>query len=349
MEFRQAFSETRSGEILRQHLPMSLHYRHAIFLLCRHFSVHTERDYLDVRKSFDQSFFIKTLFHDSNLETILIDTGFQSKDMLDANEFASLCQIKTKIVLRLENLFEEQFHKSNNFQEYLDLVESSLTSKSSKNIVALKTICAYRGGLNFSTATSSEAEKDYQSTKAKYKNPQEKLRIAKSPMYSYLLEYAFGLATQLELPIQIHCGYGDDDALLSESNPLLMQNILKSNLFTKNKFVFLHCYPYLDEICYLSSLYDNVYFDLSLTANLQSLLFTQIIKRVLVLAPYSKILFGTDGHSQPETHWYATNVWKKSLSLALYELSREGSVLDNDIISVAHSILKQNATILYQL
>ena len=95
-------------------------------------------------------------------------------------------------------------------------------------------------------------------------------RINRGDLYHYMLGKAFALAQWKDIPVQLHCGVGNQDQDLRTANPLCFRTILASPRFAKTKFVFLHCYPYVREAGYLASLYPNVFMDVSLISFLAS-------------------------------------------------------------------------------
>jgi predicted TIM-barrel fold metal-dependent hydrolase len=89
--------------------------------------------------------------------------------------------------------------------------------------------------------------------------------------------------------------------------------------------------------------------DLSLSINLVSSQASQMILEALSIAPSTKLLAGTDGHSCPETHWYAAMRWKLGLQSALNQLIMDGMLNPTQASEIAAQILHGNSKKLYQL
>ena len=67
------------------------------------------------------------------------------------------------------------------------------------------------------------------------------------------------------------------------------------------------------------------------------------------MVPYSKLLWSTDGHSQPETFWLANLQGRAALGKVLCEFVTEGDLTVEEAIEAAKGILFENANRLYDL
>ena len=100
--------------------------------------------------------------------------------------------------------------------------------------VALKTIAAYRGGLDLNV-----------------------------PDVRGRSEAALEANAADPLPVQFHAGFGDADLTLPLADPGLLKPLIER--YDETPFVLLHCYPFVREAGWLAHVYPNVFFDLSLT------------------------------------------------------------------------------------
>ncbi|HNG76701.1 MAG TPA: amidohydrolase family protein [Candidatus Obscuribacter sp.] len=298
---------------------------------------------------------VSRLFADVCIKAVLLDYGF-GHNLLSLDDFALAAGVKVFGILRLESLFEEllrQYDQPGTLESALErhLAESGC--------VALKTICAYRGGLSLLsqlTEENSQPETEVDEDESFQKCRRQVLksgRIEGRGYYLRLLALSFHLAARRGLPVQVHSGLGDDDALLQDANPLLAQSLFRRNNINGEPlpaFVLLHCYPFHKEAAYLSSIYEKVYFDLSLVNFLSAPSFSSIFQEALALAPYRKMLTGTDGHSQPESFWWAAGSTRQALA-SLYRCCKEdGLPISSEAIEkVERSIFYDNALRLYNL
>lgn len=322
--------------------------------LYRSFNLSNFDDYMALRAG-SAHVHLNQLFDLAGLDTLLIDDGF-SRGFLDLAAFSSISGNRRIFrVFRLEALFEEAIKGKDTFAGCLALVKARLShlGKSEIKTVALKSVLAYRGGLSLSTKLAElESFDDLSSlTDAEYVKFRGSLlksgRIDSSlaPLYLLLLAEAFRFARAEQLPVQIHCGLGDDDALLEESNPLRLQPFIRalSRLAKLPKLVLLHTFPYVKEAAYLASMYEEIYFDLSLCSFLAAPALAQGIKEALAMSPYEKLLAGSDGHSQPESHFWGMFNYRSALGEALQGC--QASLREK----ITESVLCQNASLLYRI
>jgi glutamine synthetase len=159
-------------------------------------------------------------------------------------------------------------------------------------------------------------------------------------------QYAKGTFSK---PVQFHTGLGDNDINLLRSNPAYLQPLIER--YPEVPFVILHsAYPYTREAGYLAMAYKNVFLDvgevfpmLSRDGELK------VLRQALELAPFSKLLWSTDGHFFPETYWLANRQFREVLEEVLVEYAREKDILENEAIGLATAIMFNNANYLYNL
>lgn len=346
--FRGCFTESSSAEVLQNHIVKSTHYMDLLDNLERTFAVKNEEDFLAFRSRQDSAEYVRTLWNDVSIGAIIIDDGFRSDESMTIEELFAIYQRPIFQCRRIENILEKCLIEAGSFDELDRIFTHELFETNKKNLVSLKTICGYRGGLSLENFSKHAAADDFEVWKKQIAK-QASVRINKSPLYHYFLLQTFELAGAHSLPVQIHCGIGDDDANLLSCNPALMQNLVRSQTMSNTKFVLLHCFPYVREAAFLASLYPNVYMDLSLSVSLASPIATQIISEALAIAPSTKILAGTDGHSCPEAHWYGAFSWKRGLSQALLQMISGSALTYREAEEIAGSILHDNAVSLYKL
>ncbi len=348
--FRQSFSESNSLTVLTEHVPNSIHYMDLMDQLHRYLDIKTEQEFMSFRMSQRPVDYIQMLWDDASIGALIIDDGFASGETMSLDELSNLSQRPVFHCKRIEPLMEACFQETDSFEELRREFEKRLFPATTKRkSVSLKTICGYRGGLELMRPSVAEAELDFMQSKKKIAESKRKFRISASPLYHFLLLQAFEIAAQEEVPVQVHTGIGDDDADLVKCNPALMQGIFRSRAYSKTKFVLLHCYPYIREAAFMCSLYSNVFMDLSLSISLASPRAAKMVSEALALAPASKLLAGSDGHSNPESHWYGALCWKRGLKFSLYDVINQGVITQREAENIAGLVLHKNAINLYKL
>jgi predicted TIM-barrel fold metal-dependent hydrolase len=204
--------------------------------------------------------------------------------------------------MRIERVFEET--------EDVDAVRAEVAAARDNGYAAIKTIAAYRGGLDrvreFVVAALEANE-----------------------------------ATGAPLPLQVHCGFGDWDLHLARADPSHLKPLIER--FRETPFVLLHCYPFVREAGWLAHVYGNVWFDLSLTIPHVARP-AEMVRQALELAPVSKLLYASDAARTPELYLLAATWWREALAEVLAE------ALDPAHAEEAGTrILRGNALALYDL
>ncbi|HET8750888.1 MAG TPA: amidohydrolase family protein [Gaiellaceae bacterium] len=293
-EFRGLFSESPDP---RQwpHVATGVTYRRGIRELAELFGVEpAEEAVLAYRLATEPREYARRLLAETNTEHLLLDDGFPPTDVGTSwDELADWVGIPARPVLRVET---HPLEDVGNARE--------------QGFVALKTIAAYRGGLD---------------------------RVGEQVVAALEANEAGGDP----LPVQVHCGFGDSDLHLWRSDPSYLKPLVER--FRETPFVLLHCYPYVREAGWLAHVYGNVWFDLSLTIPHVSQP-AQAIREALELAPVSKLLYASDAARTPELYYLAARWWRRALGEVLPELLPE-----RDVEEAARRILRENARRLYRL
>lgn len=347
--FRQCFSETRSLSMLQNHMPRAVHYIDMLDHLERIFNIRSEQEFLALRSQQPPSHFVQMLWDDVSIGALIVDDGLGGANLMSIDELSRVSGRPVYHCKRIEQLIESCIMEAESFQHLCESYRKTLFPPEDRgSTVALKTICGYRGGLDILRPTEKEAAIDFDRLKLA-EGGNNNLRIEKCPLYHYLLLQTFEMAGEAGVPVQIHAGIGDDDANLIACNPALMQPVFRSKTFSRTSFVLLHCFPYVHEAAFLSSLYLNVFMDLSLSVSLASPRAARMLSEALSVAPASKILAGSDGHRCPESHWYGSLCWKRALTFALYDMINSGLLTQREAEDLCALILHDNAIKLYKL
>ena len=215
--------------------------------------------------------------------------------------------------------------------------------------MALKSIAAYRTGLDIREWPQVEAEESFH----EYRQAAGagRARLVHRPLLDTLLHVSFAQAARQEVPVQFHVGYGDADTDLLLGDPLYLRPVLQRPDYRSMPVVLLHeCYPYTRQGGYLAAVYENVYLDLSYGIPLlgygEMLSFT---RQALGVAPTSKLMYSSDGIGVPELHWISALDGRRAIGQALGEMVSHGELDVSDAEAAGESILRDNAMHLYGL
>ena len=293
-EFRGLFSE--SGDPRQwPHIASGLTYRRAMRELGTLFGVAaTEDAVFAYRRSRDVEEYASSLLRTTNTEWLLVDDGFPPPGTgIEWKRLGELAGCRALPVLRIET------HGAGD-------VEGAREG----GFVALKTIAAYRGGLD---RVSDEVVATLEANEA----------------------------TGDPLPVQVHCGFGDADLHLWRADPSYLKPLIER--FGATPFVLLHCYPFVREAGWLAHVYGNVWFDVSLTIPHVSRP-AEHLREALELAPVSKLLYASDAARTPELYFLAAKWWREALAEVLAE-----ALGAEDAEAAGRAILRDNALSLYRL
>jgi uncharacterized protein len=287
------------------HVATGITYRRAIRELASFFGcASTETAVYEYRMATDPAVYAAALLRATGTEILLVDDGFPPPGTGTGwAELGRLAGCDARPVMRIERVAETGGS---------DVVRREVTAARENGFIALKTISAYRTGL--------ELERIHDFVVAG-------------------LEANEG--TSAPLPVQIHCGFGDWDLYLPRADPGHLKPLIER--FRETPFVLLHCYPFVREAGWLAHVYGNVWFDVSLTIPHVARA-DEMVRQALELAPVSKLLYASDAARTPELYYLAAKWWREALAIVLPEL------LPPDEVEVAgRQILRDNAAALYRL
>jgi predicted TIM-barrel fold metal-dependent hydrolase len=349
--WRQAFTESADPGMPREHVASTAFYRRLIRTLAGFFGCEPDEETVfAARSQRDTTELTAELLRSANVEALLIDTGYPPpEEVLPPIELAKLGDCRTEPMLRLETLMEQLLAEHDSLEEAKEALVTALDDVRGQGYVALKSIAAYRTGLNIMEWKGEEAEASFHEFRRAA--GEDSARLAHKPLLDTLLHMAFAEAARQEVPVQFHVGYGDADTDLLLGNPLHLRAVLERPEYRNMPVVLLHeCYPYTREGSYLAAVYENVYLDLSYGIPLlgygEMFSFTH---EALGVAPISKLLYSSDGTGVPELHWMSALDGRHVLGQALEELVAHGELSIPEAEAVGEDVLRGNAIRLYRL
>ncbi|XP_010556518.1 PREDICTED: protein fluG isoform X2 [Tarenaya hassleriana] len=287
-------------------------------------------------------------FKEAGFSALLIDDGLKLDKKNHIDWHRSFVPFVGR-VLRIESLAEEILDEGNldgsdwNLDSFTETFVKRLKSFVPE-IVALKTIAAYRGGLDINTHVSREVAEEGLKEVLQAGKP---VRISNKGLIDYILVHVLEIAQHYDLPLQIHTG----DLDLRFANPLYLRTLLEDERFSKCCIVLLHAsYPFSREASYLSSVYPQVYLDFGLAVPKLSVHgMISSVKQLLELAPIKKVMFSTDGYAFPETYYLGAKKAREVIFSVLHDACSSGDLSVAEAIDAAKDILSQNAIGFYKL
>jgi len=352
LRFRSYCTEASDPSFAEKHVPNTVYYlwllrQMATFYGCER----NEDDILAARNRLGSDTLLEHLLRAANIDTLVLDPAYPlSSACYTPERMGQLGHCRAVKMLRLETLMQELILDYSDFDEVIERFADQVRHVHEHGYCALKSIVAYRTGLNIAEWSKDEAATSFLEARTQA-SEQGQLRIAHKPLIDYLLHIAFQQAAEQQLPIQFHTGYGDSDTDMQLGNPLHLREVLERKDYHGMAVVLLHeSYPYCQLGAYLAAIYPHVYFDLSYTIpfldKLEMLAFT---RQALSVAPASKLMFSTDGIHLPEMHWAGALRGRSIIGQVLDEMIDADEIDEDQGYDIAQQILHDTAYAVYKL
>jgi uncharacterized protein len=330
-EFRGMFSES-PDPAQWPHVATGLTYGRAIAELAGFLGCEASEEAVYAhRLGADFDAYSEALLRASGTGLLLIDDGYPPPGQgYGWERMGELAACPTRPVMRIERVAEEGL--GGGFDDFRERIRAEVASAGGRGFVGLKTIAAYRTGLDVGPPDLDAARAGFAAAGA---------RIESKPLLELALHDALEANAADPLPLQVHCGFGDSDLLLPRADPTWLKPAIEQHRGTP--FVLLHCYPFVREAGWLAHVYGNVYFDLSLTIPHVSRP-AEMVRQALELAPVSKLLYASDAARTPELYLLAARWWRTALAEVL-----AGELPPAEAERAGAMIMRDNARAVYAL
>ncbi|MHB1500531.1 MAG: amidohydrolase family protein [Candidatus Dormibacteria bacterium] len=338
-------TDESSREHRRQSSPSRLSHELLAVRLAEHLGC-AVADVPDARgeASRDWPAYVRGLFQAAGIRGMVLDPGWNLEAPTSAaSAFQDMIGCPVRPILRLEPLIDRLIAEGAGAGEILTATEQAMREAPAHGYYGFKTIIAYRTGLAVDPGAGlAQAERSLE------ESPDLPVRRRGKALRDLLLRRALGWAAEMQLPFQIHTGFGDSEIRLAEANPVLLEELLRTSEGAAATILLIHgSYPWHEELAYLTLAKPNVYAELSMFNLYAVATVADRMERVLELAPTAKVLCGTDGHGHPETFWFGALLIQEAWSRVRDRWAQQGaraSWLDQ----VGSSIMEANTSRLYR-
>jgi predicted TIM-barrel fold metal-dependent hydrolase len=266
-------------------------------------------DYLARRRELGAAEVNRRFLRAAGVSHYLVETGWSADQLLDPAEVAEVSGARAYEVVRLEAVAEELAVSGVDAAGFASRYATALAERS-RHAVGLKTVVAYRSGLDFdprppvADEVAAAAGRWLASGSSRLDDP-------------VLSRHIIWAAVELGLPLQFHVGFGDPDVRLHRSDPLLLTDFLELVEPRGVPVLLLHCYPYHRQAGFLAHSFPHVYFDVGLAVNYTGTQAPQVIAESLELAPFAKVLYSSDAWGPAELHYLGAVLWRRSMERIL--------------------------------
>jgi predicted TIM-barrel fold metal-dependent hydrolase len=292
--------------------------------------------YWDRRSQFSDDELARLFLPVAGVSDWLVDTGIGSDEVAGVTDVAGLSGNHAHEIVRLEEVAEQAAQSPGDYAAAFE----EILRRRADGAVGTKSILAYRGG--FGGDLSEPSATEVAEAAGRWRD-----RGGARLRDRILLRFGLHQALRLGKPLQFHVGFGDRDSELSNANPLLLVDFLRQAADVP--IVLLHCYPYEREAGYLAQAFHNVYLDGGLSVNHLGARSPAFLARLLEMAPFSKILYSSDGFGPPELHFLGAILWRRGIERVLREFVDRGEWSEADAMRVVDLIARQNATRIYRV
>jgi predicted TIM-barrel fold metal-dependent hydrolase len=287
----------------------------------------------------------RRLLRATGIRAYFVETGYRGSEVLTPQEIADVADAEARTVIRLERVAEELAETGVSANSFIRSYTEALAAVAA-DAVAVKTIIAYRYGLDFDPSRPSPREIAAAAAEWLYDCEQRGSVRLDHPV---LLRAVLWVGVDLGKPIQFHVGYGDSDIVMHRCDPSKMTGFLRATRGSGVQVMLLHCYPYQREAGYLAHVYPHVWLDTGAAINYTGPNSLAVVRESLEVAPFGKVLFSTDAFGLPELYLCGARLWRRALRLLLDEWISSDWLSPADAQRFAANIASGNARLAYGL
>jgi hypothetical protein len=333
-------------------------YHEAMHAIARYLGCDANRDLIiaaRAAKIADYEGYVRGMYRDINLESNIVDLG--NPKNVNLGDFEALTGVPAYGLFRIEILIGELWDQHDSLAGLEKGFDQRIrTIASDPKIIALKTVIAYRTGLELQPLSASEVSKSVDRLK---RSPDSaglfaRIHVPRSTrddvkrVRDYILWKALELSIELNLPFQIHSGMGDQDLDIKTARPGLLASVFRDEKLRHAKIILLHgAYPFYEEGAYLATIFPNVYLDLSEFNPMIGPGVERVISTILEQAPFTKVVYSSDAFGSPELQWIAGRKGRAALSACLGAAVEAGNLSQDAARTAARMILADNARSIY--
>lgn len=256
----------------------------------------------DATAAADWAGWVRRLLDDAGITGLIFDAALGGAAPAPPQEHAALAGRPIWHMARIDPLVDDLIGQGASAAEIVAAVQTYMHDSAAAGCVAFKTILAYRTGLHVDpTADLDSAQRSLDAG-----GP---VRRRGKQLRDLVTRVALARCADLGLPIQVHTGFGDSDLRLAESDPVLLEDLLRTPEGSAATVVLIHgSFPWGQQAAYLAATKPNVWVELSLSNLFAPMGVADRLIALLDLAPRGRIVLGTDGHVIPESHWFGARI-----------------------------------------
>ncbi|MGY5795148.1 amidohydrolase family protein len=260
--------------------------------------------------------YVNSLFRAVNLENIMLDTGYaEGCGAVEVNRFEEgILPCRTNRLARIEMIQKELFPLEISFDEYeqrftsrlREMLDGEGEGNYGKKSYGMKSYLLPYIGLIRPLYDRSTAQASWQALRDSVGKIPARDREANYNISKDLRRYNFTIGLEeclkRDIPMQIHTGDGEaPSVILRNQDPFYLEEVCRfdrDDVMRMPKIIPLHAgYPSVGKAAWLSHLYPNCYFELSIMTPFVHQSLFQRYMQVMEVVPLSKILYASDAYT----------------------------------------------------
>ncbi|KGH45581.1 amidohydrolase [Modestobacter caceresii] len=297
--------------------------------------------YLDRRAELGADEVNRRMLAATGTGTFLVDTGYLPEPITSPAELASLAGGRAREIVRLEALAEEVLAEGA-AGDFPERFRTRLAARTA-GAAGVKSIAAYRVGLALEGTRPDDAEVARAADRLLAGGGP--IRVADPVLHRFLVWSGI----ELGMPVQFHVGYGDADVDLHRCDPLLLTDLLRATEPAGVPVMLLHNYPFHRHAGFLAQVFGHVFVDVGLATHNVGHRSGAVLRELLELAPFGKVLFSSDAFGLAELYLLGTLLFRRGLGRYLAEGVAEDAWTTADAVRIAGLIGAGNAERAYRL
>jgi uncharacterized protein len=301
--------------------------------------------YLERRAELGPAEVNRRLLRAAGVEAWLVDSGYRTDQLLTPVQLAEASGTPAFEIVRLEAVAEQVARAGAGAASYQTRFAEAL-SAAARDAVGLKSIAAYRYGLDFDPRRPGSAEVRAAADRWLRALDSDPAARLEDPV---LLRHAIWTGVDLGLPVQFHVGFGDPDVRLHRADPSLLHDFLVATQSCGAAIMLLHCYPFHRQAGYLAHVFPHVYLDVGEALNHVGARAPAVLAEALELAPFHKMLYSSDAFGLPELHYLGAAGFRRDLARVTGAFVADGAWSAADADRVGCLIGVVNARRVYRL
>lgn len=319
----------------------------------------------------DYASYLGALFADANIENAMLDMGYrEGMDQDGVTQFKdAIAPTRGRHILRVDTILRAPMSE----ELSLDEIEAQMMAEIEAGLdgdgnlgapsYGMKSYLLPRLGLlkpHFDRAAARRSWDGFRARRARGEVPaadaqdRDDYWQMQSEALLYLHSLALEACLERDMPMQFHAGDGEAPrGIMRNQDPFLMEEMVRferGGVMRMPQVILIHAgYPLIGQAAWLTHLYANCHFELSLAAPLIHHGMLRMFLEVMEVVPLSKILFGSDAYHLPEFYWLAAKWGRRFLAQALGIYVDAGILTRDEAVAAARMILHENNRRLYHL